>query len=477
MESSIRETIESLALVSRGDRVLLAVSGGVDSVVMAAVFQQIQSLHPVCRDFVIGHVNHHLRGDESDEDEQFVRQLAKQWNLPVQVRSVDVAERRRSHKQSMETAARELRLNALAEIAIETGCHRIATAHHADDQVETMIHRLQRGTGFRGLCGIAPIRSLDTGLLFIRPMLNVSRAEILDFAGKYGLSWRKDSSNVSIDYTRNRIRHLLLPELVRMNPRLPDQFRELAGHCRRFQQKVEDECEQVRSRVIQSRHSEQTILHRDTLVILPEPVRVELLRQSLAELGCGEQNLGIQQFRSLHRLMQGPPGRSLNLPGGFCARTDSSTLILCRGPFGSFLSAVKEDGVAIPIPGKIAFGRFEIESQTLNRDECDCATFFETKPPTIEWFDLDRIVPPLRIRRRRPGDRFVPLGQTEEKKIGKFLTAQKTSDGLRRRILIVEDTRQILWVAPLRISEVARIRPQTRRIVEISVRLVPGHPA
>jgi tRNA(Ile)-lysidine synthase len=468
LEQSVRDAIQSHGLLSAEDRILLAVSGGADSVVMAAVIHRIQRDKPICRGLAFGHVNHHLRGSESDADEQFVRHLGDQWNLPVLVRSVDVGAQRRSHKQSMETAARQLRLIALTDMASQAGCLRIATAHHADDQAETMIHRLQRGTGLRGLCGIAPIRRLDKGLLLIRPMLAISRIEILDYARLHGLSWRQDSSNASIDHTRNRIRHILLPQLVKDAPRLGEQLRELAGHCRRFQRKVEDQCERIAPKVIHSRQSGHTILDRKAMQTLPEPVRVELIRQALVELGCGEQNLGIQQYQSVDRLIRGPAGKNRNLPEGFCARTDSDSLILaCREP--SRPSAA-DDGVELPIPGKVIVGRFRIESQILSRDECDLNEFLKTKPPTTEWFDFESVVPPLRVRRRRPGDRFVPLGRTEEKKIGKFLTAQKAADALRRRILIVEDSRQILWAAPLRISHSVRIQPQTRRILEITIR-------
>ena len=460
--------IQSQGLVSSEDRILLAVSGGADSVVMAAVIHRIQQDKPICRGLAIGHVNHHLRGSESDADEQFVRQLADRWNLSVLVRSVDVAAQRRSQKQSMETAARQLRLNALMDMATEAGCSQIATAHHADDQAETMIHRLQRGTGLRGLCGIAPTRRLDNGLLLIRPMLGITRAEILDYARGHGLSWREDSSNVSIDHTRNRIRQILLPELVKDAPRLGEQLRELAGRCRRFQRRVEDECKRVGQQAIQSRQSGQTTLDRKAMEALPESVRVELIRQALVDLGCGEQNLGIQQFQSLDRLIRGPAGKSRNLPGGFCARTDSSTLILARRETSR--PAAVDDGIELQIPGNISVGRFQIESRILSRDECDLKEFLKTKPPTTEWFDFDSIMPPLRIRRRRPGDRFVPLGQTEEKKIGKFLTAQKAADALRCRILIIKDAGQILWAAPLRISHSVRIQSQTRRILEISIR-------
>jgi tRNA(Ile)-lysidine synthase len=472
LEQSVREAIQSQVLVSAEDRILLAVSGGADSVVMAAVLHRIQQDKPVCRGLAIGHVNHHLRGSESDGDEQFVRQLADQWNLPVLVRSVDVGAQRRSQKQSLETAARQLRLNALMDMASQAGCTRIATAHHADDQAETMIHRLQRGTGFRGLCGIAPTRRMDNRLLLIRPMLAITRGEILDYARRHGLSWHEDSSNVSIDHTRNRIRHLRLPELIRAAPRLGEQLCELAGHCQRFGRKVEDECERIRPRIIQSQQPGQIMLDRKAMETLPDPIRVELIRQALVELGCGEQNLGIQQFQSVDRLIHGPAGKSRNLPGGFCARTDSASLILARREPSR--PAVSDDGVELPIPGKVVVGRFQIESRILSRDECDLKEFLKTKSPATEWFDFESIVPPLRIRRRRPGDRFAPLGQTEEKKIGKFLTAQKAADTLRRRILIVEDTRQILWAAPLRISHSVRIQSQTRRILEIAIRPAPN---
>ena len=179
----------------------------------------------------------------------------------------------------------------------------------------------------------------------------------------------------------------------------------------------------------------------------------------------------------MDRLICGPAGKSRNLPGGFCVRTDSASLILALRSAEDSRPAAADDGVELPIPGKVTVGRFQIESRILSRDECDLKDFLKTKPATTEWFDFESIVPPLRIRRRRPGDRFVPLGQTEDKKIGKFLTAQKAADALRRRILIVEDARQILWAAPLRINDSVRIQSQTRRILEISIRPIANPPA
>jgi tRNA(Ile)-lysidine synthase len=200
---------------------------------------------------------------------------------------------------------------------------------------------------------------------------------------------------------------------------------------------------------------------------------VELIRQVLVELGCGTKPRN--PTVPIGGSPDPRPGRQTpESAGGFCAGRILSSLILARRDIPS---GRRDDGVELSIPGMVTVGRFQIESRILSRDDCDLKEFLKTKQATTEWFDFESIVPPLRIRRRRPGDRFIPLGQTENKKIGKFLTTQKAADALRRRILIVEDVRQILWAAPLRISHSVRIQSQTRRILEIAIRPVAIPPA
>jgi len=194
------------------DRVLLAVSGGADSVAMAHVLHRLAQEGGLSCNFVIGHVNHCLRGAESDADETFVRRFGQSLGVPVISQRVDVKAYAAEHKLSIETAGRVLRLQTLAQMADQNGCGCIATAHHKDDLAETMIHRLMRGTGFRGLCGIWPVSEVY-GAEFVRPMLGVRRDEIIQYCKDNSIQWRQDASNENTAFTRNRIRHRLLPVL------------------------------------------------------------------------------------------------------------------------------------------------------------------------------------------------------------------------------------------------------------------------
>jgi tRNA(Ile)-lysidine synthase len=469
LEQTVEQWIETSGLISSGDQVLLAVSGGADSVAMAAVLVRLRIHRLFCRKIVVGHVNHHLRGSASDEDERFVIRLAEQWGLAVLCRSVNVMSHSRIGKLSIETSARQLRLAALIEMAAEADCSRIATAHHADDQVETILHRLERGTGFRGLCGIMPSRPMTDRTTLIRPMLHVTRSEIVAYCRQQGLAWRDDATNDSLDHTRNRIRHILRPQIEQVDPRLGAQLLELSSNCRMLQERIDRECQSMWSGIIRT-HSDTIILDRRKLAGQPQPIRIELVRRALVGLGCGEQNLGDRQYRFLDQLIAGPDGRKRNLPNGLVARTSEGNLILGRKSSESDNRDIVE--IELPVSGNSTIGNFALETRLIERNPGDVDDFFRTKDQDIEWLDMDSIFPPIRVRRRRPGDRFVPLGQSEEKKVGKFLTAQRAPDRLRRRILIVEDSRGILWVAPLRISEQARIRPGTRRILEIRIR--PG---
>ncbi len=462
--------MNAMDLISPGDRVLLAVSGGADSVAMADVLVRLQMGRTLCRGLVVGHVNHHLRGEASDADEQWVARLADRWGLPFVCRSVDVLSHSRRNALSIETSARELRLDALVQMAAESGCNRIATAHHADDQAETILHRLQRGTGFRGLCGIAPKRSVHPSIALIRPLLGVTRSNILLYCHRYNLEWRIDATNDSLDHTRNRIRHTLIPHLERMFPRIHSQLIELSSGCQRLQHRIDNESRSAWESIVEP-HPDRMILDRRQTSEQPPVIRNELLRRALADLGCGEQKLGHRHYRFLDQLIAGPNGRKQNLPNGFVALIDDEHLILCRQSTGSEKQEVVE--TELPIPGQIAIGHFQFECQLIDPNPKRIETFFQSKDQYVEWFDLDSIRAPIRIRRRRQGDRFVPFGQQGEKKVGKYLTAQHTSDRVRRRVLIVEDSETIVWVAPLRISEKARIHPGTRKILEIRVSPLP----
>jgi tRNA(Ile)-lysidine synthase len=223
----------SIVMTSLPDRVVrrwadlaapgvVAVSGGADSVALLRCFADW------IKPLVVAHLNHRLRGADSDGDEQFVRELARSLDLKFRSYAIDVKEAATRHGINLEDAARRARYDWFTQVARDTGATWIATGHTADDQAETVLHRLMRGAGIQGLRAIAPRRELSPGIALIRPLLEVSRAEIVAYLESLGQPWREDASNRDPAFTRNRIRHELLPLLRTFNPAVVDVLSRLA---------------------------------------------------------------------------------------------------------------------------------------------------------------------------------------------------------------------------------------------------------
>jgi tRNA(Ile)-lysidine synthase len=323
-EDNLMDWMASEALTDGVGKLLLAVSGGCDSVAMAHALASLVCVGRLGGGLVIGHVNHNLRGDQSDADADFVRDLAGALDLPVQIASVDVIAHARQERLSIETAARVLRLEALAEQCRSAGCDAIATAHHMDDQAETMVHRLMRGTGWRGLCGIRPLSTMR-GLRFIRPMLSVTRQEIEEYCRTHDIRWRNDATNQGTEPTRNRIRHVLLPALREDYAGITQSLSELSQVCRAMQSRLETHAAEVFRQAVATRAPGSLSLHRPVLADCPPAVFYEVMRTVLIELNIGLRDYTQRHFDTLGDLAANPPARR-QFPNNLRVRAKSKTL-------------------------------------------------------------------------------------------------------------------------------------------------------
>lgn len=265
---SVKNYSEKLDMLPDGARVLCAVSGGADSTALLHVLCSMPQITVCC-----AHLNHCLRGDESERDERFVRDLCKQLGVPCFVERADVAAYAAAEGLGIEEAARKLRYDFLVRTAQESGCSRIATAHTADDNAETMLMNLLRGSGLRGLGGIPPRRGM-----IVRPLLNVTRTEIEEYLALYGLKYVEDSSNEGDAYTRNRIRHQVMPPLRAINPNAVAGF----GAAAELLREDEEFLSGLAERFLQEKRIENTLLASE-LLQLPKPVAMRVLRRM-----CGE---------------------------------------------------------------------------------------------------------------------------------------------------------------------------------------------
>ena len=475
------------------EKILLAVSGGADSIALMYAMHALKAESFFNAEMLCAHINHQLRAADADRDEEFVVAQAAKLKLAVTTSRTDVRGFARLRKLSIETAARRLRMEALIDIAKANNCSRIATAHQKNDNAETIIQRLSRGTGFRGLGGIWPERTFADHIKFIRPLLCFTRDEVLMYLQQRNLKWRRDHTNADCTYRRNYIRHRLMPALQRdCADSIVERLSQLARSARAYYGAVCSRADEVWPRLVDS-GQKKTVLNSKLLLAEPQPVKVELIRRSLANIGCGEKNLTQGHYEGMLQLTeQNVTGRKIELPGGFVVRREYGNLIFLNRRAGtgsatgtppmpgrmgnSFAHAALETAWAgepahptVEIPGQTAFEKFIIHAVVLEKKEVDIEKFKAAKTDSIEWFDLEKIKPPLVVRPRRPGDRFVPLGQSEEKKLGKFLTAQRIRHEIRRDVLVFADSEKIVWIWPIRISEKSKITNQTQKILQIRI--------
>jgi tRNA(Ile)-lysidine synthase len=472
-EKKVACCVEQYELLGSARKVVLAVSGGADSTALLYAMQALKAERLLGAELLCAHINHQLRAAEADLDEKFVLSRAAELNLASVVKRVDVRGFARQNKLSIETAGRELRIRALAEITRANHGELIATAHQKNDNAETVLHRLARGTGFRGLGGIWPVRIFADGVTFIRPLLSVTRDEILDYLQERNLQWRRDHTNADCTYRRNYIRHRLLPALQRdCTGMVVEQLSELARRARGFQGLVGRRADHLWPDLADCR-GEHITLDSTAFLAQPHPVQVELVRRSLTCIGCGERALTLRHYeRVLCLARRDVTGRKMELPGGFLVQRERRNLIFAP----SEKDAVFTEPVRLDIPGRTRFGQHVTEATILEADDVGLEKFISGKTNCVERFDLEKVKLPLTVRSRQAGDRFVPLGLASEKKLGKFLTAQYVPRRIRTRVLVVRDMEKIIWVWPVRMSERAKVSPQTRRVLQLRITDINAEP-
>jgi tRNA(Ile)-lysidine synthase len=468
-ENAVAQFVAANGLLKTADAVLVAVSGGADSMALLYVLHSLNASRCIGtgRDLVVAHINHQLRGRLADEDEDFVIQQAKALGFSVVIKRLPVAAFAAESKLSIETAARKLRIDALIAMAKKKGCSYIATAHHKNDNAETMIHRLLRGTGWRGLAGIWPAKQFEAGITFVRPLLCVGREQIISYLNESKIMWRRDHTNDDQTFTRNFIRHNLLPVLQNQSrDSLVELLDVLSGHCRRFVDLLDQQVDRLWPQLVLKSQDNRIDLDPKVFASALVPLKPEIVRRALLAIGSGERDLTQEHYERVLRLAGASrPNKSLSLPHGFVVRSGRTLVFEKIRRMGSLLPMRFS---ALPIPGTVAFDSWKIETQLLDAKECDIQKFKSQKTQYVEWFDFDKIVGTLTVRPRKSGDSFWPIGLAAPKKIGKFLTDAHIESDLRKSVCVIGDSEKIIWLMPLRASEETKISPATKRILQIT---------
>ena len=433
--------IKNEALFTENDSVLLGVSGGIDSVVMAHLFAESRYR------FAIAHANFGLRGEDSDEDEQWVAALAHTYQVPFHTRRF--ATRAYATEQGMSTqmAARQLRYPWFEELLAEQHYNRIAVAHHHDDQLETTLLNFCQGTGIAGLRGMLAQREN-----LVRPLLFASRAQIEAHAKQHQLTWREDRSNASDAYRRNRIRHHVIPQMQQVNPNLLATYRLTRERLLATEQILANEVKRVELLCRQDAENEILL---DKAVLEQHAQLALVLGEMLRPWG-----FSYQQARDLAHCI-----KSKAISGKFFTSEKYSLLIdrqylIIKEKSEALVEHlhIHRSDVRVTIASKVlAIAYFPAEKYTLNPQR------------SIGVLDEDLLAFPLVVRSWQAGDWFYPLGMPHRKKLSDFLIDQKVPRHRKSSVLVITSGEDIVWVVGWRIDHRFRVTERTKKVCEISV--------
>jgi tRNA(Ile)-lysidine synthase len=438
MLSQLQSYIQQEHLFTAPQRLLLAVSGGQDSVVLVHLC--------VTAGFNVGiaHCNFRLRDEESDRDEQFVHQLAAQYKVPFYVQQFDTAEWAQKHRQSIQVAARELRYMWLEKMRQEEGYDYIATAHHMQDNVETLWMNISKGTGMAGLHGILP----KQGKL-VRPLLFATREEISAYAKEHGLEHVEDSSNATDKYTRNFFRHRVLPLLEEAYPQV---VKNTGAGIQRFR-----EAEMLYRQAI-GVHRRNLLEQRKHEYFIPilklkkaEPLHT-ILYELLKPFQCTA-----AQTAQVADLLDSEPGKWVATPTYRIVRDRKWLIITPQEPAVSAHFVIEEGQETVQLP----------EAQLLIKT---CQPGQMSDQPHIAYIDKQQLQFPLLLRKWKQGDYFYPLGMAKKKKLSRFFIDQKLSLPQKEKIWVLESHKKIVWIAGMRIDDRFRITPKTQEVLKIELK-------
>lgn len=446
-----RQFIREENLFQQNSKLLIAVSGGMDSVVLCELCRQAGF------SFTIAHCNFQLRDEESTRDEQFVRRLGDKYNVEVMVKSFDTKKYAADNKLSIQVAARELRYHWFYDLlnkqenttwASSEGPGFILTAHHADDNIETMLMNFFKGTGIAGLRAILPKQAK-----LIRPLLFARKAWIHQFASEHKLEFVEDSSNMSDKYTRNYFRNQLLPAIQKVFPQVDDNLANNLGRFREIEQLYLQAIESHKKKLLEPKGNE---VHIAVLKLKKSFPLETIIYEIIKEYGFTS-----HQTKDVVDLIDGETGKYIQ-SGLFRIIKNRNWLIISPNKTEESQTIIINEEER-----KVAFRK-----GTLDFKEMDFASWQLSASPGIAQLDLAEIRYPLILRKRKQGDYFYPLGLNKKKKLNRFLSDKKLSLTDKENTWVLEMNKKIIWVVGQRIDDRFKITGKTSKILQVD--FIPG---
>lgn len=442
-EEKVIKFIKEHELVSEGDKLLIALSGGPDSVFALSFFIKYSgkykcSLHAV-------HFDHHLRGKESDRDREFVISLCNKLKTPLTVIDLNVKEFAKKYKLSIEEAARNLRYEKLFELSKKMNA-KIVTAHNKNDNTETALLNLIAGTGLNGISGI-PVKRDN----IIRPLLALTKDEILSYLARRNIDYRIDRTNLKNDYRRNYIRNKIIPLLKKINPSLDEAVFRTSKIIESYSDFIDHEINKIAETfftVKQNKLSVKTSAYKNTETALLN----DAIRKAVRNIWKAE--LDYSDLKSIAGLKQ--TGKTIELKNRLCAVRQRGVITIYEREEGGELSANLTPGTSVNILGR------SMGIDAVDKTEVDYA-----KSGKVEYISGDNLSDKFTVRKWEAGDKFIPLGMKNFKKVSDFLTDSKVAPVERKNQLVVTNGNYIVWVVGLRIDDRFKISTNTRKIYKL----------
>ena len=449
----VRRALEQ-AGVSPGSLLVVGVSGGPDSLAL------LNALYHLHRDLNLSlhgsHLNHGLRGNASKTDALFVAKIFKHLDIGFTLEEADVASFQEDHGLSLEEAARKVRYDFLSRVCLQQDADAVVVGHTADDQAETILMNIIRGAGLNGLRGMQTTthRSFeDSNIVLLRPMLAISRAEVVRYCNTFDLKPRQDESNFSLEQTRNRVRMEVLPMLETYNPAVRKALIRLSQCSSQTLSYMDSEIDKIWHKTVHQGHLYVSV-SLNAFRSLDQALQNQLLRRVVFTIMGKLEDIDQSHIDNMASLMAGPAGKSLDLPGTLRFSVSYEEAVLARSTIDLCPLPPLDGQHTLNVPGETLVPGWRITADTIKQEERT-----QSPPSTYTaYLNYNVVGDTLWLRTRRPGDRFQPLGMRQCKKLQDFMVDSKIPGPWRSRVPLVESPAGITWVVGWRIAEWAETR-------------------
>ncbi|MDQ1330956.1 MAG: tRNA(Ile)-lysidine synthase [Thermodesulfobacteriota bacterium] len=476
LKKKVEKTLSEYEMLKEHDSVLVGVSGGADSIALIHILYDIAPVFSL--KLGIAHLNHSLRGDESDNDARFVASVSARLNLPCFIEKKDVVGYKMEKGLSLEEAGRSIRYAFFEDIAGRDGYNKIALGHTCEDNAELILMYLIRGSGPLGLSGIPPVRSgLKDDLSIIRPLIKTDRKEIIDYINAKKLSYVVDNSNLDEKYLRNRVRHRLIPELKdSYNPKIVETLNRLASILRTEEEWMENEMKLIFDKNTLIKENKRIVLSAAGLQALHPAAKRRAIRSAVARVKGDLRRISYSHIELVSIQLESNSDKwSLDLPDRIRISRHGSNFIISKEekalrskPTKSGITSQNYYEYIINGPGTVNAGKDGFKAVFSEIENVKSHEIYKSGTG-VAFFDMDKISFPLVLRNRLPGDRFTPLGMTGSKKVSKYLINKKVPEENRLKLPVALSNGRIIWLAGYIIDDSVKVTLNTRKILRVEL--------